>query len=185
MNGADECKIDWDGCHFVEDEKHSEEYHITMLKDDYENLGLEKRPETLHEVGQTLHERKFIGYLDDGYIRALQELCRHLKPAPSREKSFPRLYYEYEGFSTLHYFEFHPGTDVIIWGIYKFDEEEFPGFPGWETMTEEYIKEIRPARFSSLIETAEWRTMRLAVYDWSKESTRKMFEDFFGKKLSY
>lgn len=165
-NGATLCAIDWDACDFDKiDQKNSEAYRITWLKDAEKEEG-EKRPKTLQELAEKLHDQKLFGYLDNGYIEAFMELCRHMSFAGTAlegQRVFPRIYYEEEGWQRLHYFEFHPGTDLILWGTHSFNDEDIPKYPDpppGELMTTQdqrdaYNKVEREAHLG-MIDTGKW-----------------------------
>ncbi|MDR3544070.1 MAG: hypothetical protein P4L69_24405, partial [Desulfosporosinus sp.] len=159
MNGADKCEILWDACNFSErvNRRPSEAYHITWLKVD------PSRPKTVKELAERLHDRKLFGYLDNGYIEAFIEICRHMRMPEGDNSSFPRMYFEEEGWQRLHYLEFHPGTDVVIWGVHSFTDEDLPSEEEQEP-TEEQIESYKRAErraFMSMIANAEWKTARL------------------------
>jgi hypothetical protein len=120
LNCPENCKINWDA---ADVEKLCREYVIKLLykgEDCFCNEEYEKddkgRPRTLADLAKVLSNTKFIGYLDNNYVESLQELCRILEPCGS----FPRLYYEYEGFDELWCMEFHPGTTDILLSSYQF-----------------------------------------------------------------
>lgn len=182
VNGASICKIDWDNCNFAVETEHSECYHITWLKKNLVSLGVDKRPETLEELAKSFDDHKLFGYLDNGYIEAFREVCRHLVMPPTVGKMFPRIYFEEEGFDRIHYLEFHPGTDVVLWGNLRYDmptllieasPEDDDHFEKWQRETHEFMIRLITST------TAEWRVMPLVPYDLSKKSTLELFDWFF------
>lgn len=155
LNGAAQCRIDWDACKFENSwSTHSEGYHVTSLKDldpkDPTTTGDtpvdpgDIRPDTVEDLANALNDRKLFGYLDDGYVEAFREICRHMSMTDG-SRSFPRMYFEEEGWMRLHYIEFHPGTDIVMLGTLSYSEkEDLPDYEG------------APPRDSAERENGEW-----------------------------
>ena len=132
MNGAEQCKINWDvgeitklcGTYSIECLYNG--IHFNDNKYEKDDKG---RPKTLADLAKALHNTKFIGYLNNNYVESLQELCRILEPCAA----FPRLYYEFEGWDELYCLEFYPGTVDILLSSYWFEndlkQENIPSHP--------------------------------------------------------
>lgn len=103
-------------------------------------MSVAERPTTLADMARRWHDTKFCGYFDEDYITALQEFCRHLVPYGS----YPRIYYEYEGYDIFWCLEFIPGTDIIQSGQYRYNKEMkgAPVYPKELEECEEYTDEI-------------------------------------------
>jgi len=175
-NGASKCTIDWTGWEFPPQiTRGSEAYHLTWRMD--KENGHYPQSNTVQELAESFHDTKLFGYLDNDYIIAFMELCRHMS-MPEDDKSFPRIYYEEEGWNRLHYLEFHPGTDIIIWGTFSFQEKDLPDYPkkiedstgGEFDLTEEQIERHRAQKKAVFIDMIDnrpeqWVTRRLKPMD--------------------
>jgi hypothetical protein len=121
MNSPEKCLINWEKANTDKLFKH------WLLQDTY--LSEDERPKTLADMANVWNDTKFIGYLNNSYIEALIEFNRILEPYGS----FPRLYFEYEGFDELWCLEFHPGTDIILMNVFTFTQllkkENIPKHP--------------------------------------------------------
>jgi len=124
-NNAKGCRIDWAS---MNTEKL---FRSALLEETYSDS---ERPDTLEDMAQIFHDTKFCNYLDEDYIVALGEFTRHLIPYGS----FPRLYFEYEGYSAAYCFEFYPGTSTIMMTTLKFSQllRDLPPHP--EKVKENY-----------------------------------------------
>lgn len=113
-NGASKCTIVWNQCKPFK----------TYLLHELQEKGVTM---TLEELGHHLDDTKLIGYLNADYINDLCELSFHL--FCGGEPCMPRLYFDYEGWDDLYYLEFHPGTYVVLEGVYHPDDSIFPKCP--------------------------------------------------------
>lgn len=132
-NQPENCEIDWSAMntnllyrHWLLEECHKEAEDV--------------RPHTLEQMAKRWHDTKFCGYFDEDYIKSLQEFCLHLKPYGS----YPRLYYDYEGFEQLWCLEFIPGTTTVNYSVYSYRKEmaTAPIYPKELEKCEKYTDEI-------------------------------------------
>lgn len=159
MNCPHNCKIHWDR---MDTTKLFESYFMQTVYEKTEN-----RPQNLAEMAQLWDDTKFYGYLDNNYIISLKEFCKGLEAYDT----FPRLYYEHEGWFEIICFEFCPGTETIRIGICDFDEEfEKAGPPVYENYTEqqeeEYEKQyqqVKNAVIEQMYITGVWKWHTLEI----------------------
>lgn len=174
-NQPDLCEIDWDSM------LTSKLYKSWLLEHCHQE-GPEKQPRTLEQMANRWHDTKFCGYWDEGYIEALQEFCKHLKPYGSH----PRLYYEYEGYDQLWCLEFIPGTGIVNWATYDYHKELKQIAPPYPEELESYEKytdaiaeledeywgkhrEVREALQEKLPDREGWKFQKLVHKNMSDE----------------
>jgi hypothetical protein len=158
MNSPEKCIIDWSKADT------SILYKHWFLED----MHTKKRPNDLEELAHLWTNTKLVGYLTDNYIDAICELCKCLVPYGNH----PRLYYEYEGFDMLACFEFHPGTDTVLFCMFNYtkelEKENIPLHPEHtkpcEDITSEEYEEwdnifnsANERVWSRIIETRPWK----------------------------
>ena len=165
-NGASQCRIHWDQCRPL----HT--YQLVGLQ----KIGLEM---TLEELGHTLDDTKLIGYLEPDYISDLREICRHM--SVTGEPCTPRLYFDYEGWSELYYLEFHPGTDVVLMGIYPNQHAGFPEPP--EDDASETAEELYTKHYDQALEDLHQRAME-DVKGWKIDPLIEEDEDAPGSAIT-
>ena len=168
-NAAESCRIRWELADVAKLRGGNYNYRLA----DICRKPIAERPQTLGALAAVLDDSKFCGYLDAGYIGALRELGRILDPSGG---CFPRIYYEYEGWDEVWFFEFHPGTERVVQGVRRFTAEkkaEYPRSPeddgrGGAEITEaewEAYDEARSAAREALMarapEMAGWRVSEL------------------------
>lgn len=111
LNNPAACHINWD---IMDKIVFSHWIFTSIFKE-----NPDERPQTLEDMANKWHNTKFYGYLDHNYIADIKDFCRCLKPCGS----FPRLYFEYEGFDLLVCLEFHPGTTNVLMSTCNFGDE--------------------------------------------------------------
>lgn len=183
--GAESCTIDWGACQFNYDEiKHGEGYHITIFKDETPD----KRPKTIADLAKELHNHKLFGYLDNGYIGAIREVCLRTTDITG-QCLMPRIYFEEEGWLRLHYLEFMPGTTTVIHGTFSFEESDLPKTgvneddDEEEEMSREAIDRYEIEKREILlgfIHKIGWRVNHLVQVDESKRSALPTLMALFG-----
>ena len=77
---------------------------------------------SITDLSNFLNDRKLFGYLTNSYIESLCKICLHTKFTNNNEDiKYPKMYFEEEGWDRIHFLEFHPKTEDILWGSYAFD----------------------------------------------------------------
>jgi hypothetical protein len=190
-NAADSCRIRWELADVAK--LRGGEYNY-RLKEEILALPIAERPQTLGALAAVLDDSKFVGYLDAGYIGALQELGRILEPVEGG--CFPRIYYEYEGWDEVWFFEFYPGTERVVQGVRRFTAEkkaEYPQSPEddgrvgaeitdaeWDAHEEAYSAS-RKALMARAPEMSGWRVSELVHVPMTEaESLRALVARMYG-----
>lgn len=128
-NAPEICRINWSAMDTTKLFKH------WILQDCYEAKD-EERPSTLADMAKRWDDTKFCGYFTNEYIEALGEFTRCLMPY----NSFPRLYYENEGWDELWCLEFHPGTTTILISRYSYTTDLKYAMLKYSSLGEESIE---------------------------------------------
>ena len=89
--------------------------YLDIYEDDSINIT------SIADLANYLHDRKLFGYLTNSTIKTLCKICLHTKFIHTNINQYPKLYFEEEGWDKIHFLEFYPGTETIIWGSYAFD----------------------------------------------------------------
>jgi hypothetical protein len=76
---------------------------------------------SITDLANYLHDRKLFGYLTNSTKKTLCKISLHTKIIDEKIDIKPKLYFEEEGWDRIHFLEFHPGTETVIWGSYAFD----------------------------------------------------------------
>jgi len=72
------------------------------------------------------------------------------------------LYFDYEDWCDLYYIEFHPGTDVVVMGVYHYDEKLLPVPDEDEEKRKEAMNSIHDRAMSDV---SGWRIQQLEAGD--------------------
>ena len=173
-NNAEGCLINWDAMD-------AEQFKNVYILDKEYNKSPAERAKTLADRARVWHDTKFIGYFDESYVSALEEFCRHLVPYGS----YPRLYYDYEGWEELWCIEFIPGSGVVNWATYKYHHlmNDKPKHP--EDISDTYTVEDETAWceamdayknkvFASIVDAEGWKFNRLKHVKMSDEDALRL-----------
>lgn len=154
-NGADVCMIDWDNI------------DQNMLLPCYRLYVVYKSSEvkSLEDIGNLLDGSYLYGHLDTAMINSFKHVCEHLLPC----RSFPRLYFEYEGWDLAFYLEFYPGTKRIVLGTHDFTKLRDKLYPNYsenfteeeETKYEEMCENARKELYNLVPIQQHWLTREL------------------------
>jgi len=86
---------------------------------------------SMTDLSNFLDDTKLFGYLTNGSIKSLCKISLHTKFINGVDNTdnitnikYPKMYFEEEGWDRIHFLEFHPGTEDILWGSYAFDMNE-------------------------------------------------------------
>lgn len=112
-NGAKECRIVWATCPPFR----------SCYAEPLNELRKKAESSTIHEIGQAFHDHKLFSYLCNEFIQDLIEVNKHLSGS---SEYTPRIYFELEGWNSLHYLEWHPGTETVVTGSYEYDSSRLP-----------------------------------------------------------
>lgn len=115
VNG-DSTIINWNSVFPVENALNDN--YLTIYEEDCINIS------SITDLANYLHDRKLFGYLTNSTIKTLCKICLNTKFIDENNIEYPKLYFEEEGWDRIHFLEFHPGTETIIWGSYAFDFNE-------------------------------------------------------------
>jgi len=152
VNNANGCRINWDKANTAKLFKHWLMEDVYKLKDE--------RPETLADMAKKWDDTKFVGYLDNDYIESLMEFCRILEPCDT----FPRLYYDYEGYDQLWYLEFYPGTEKILYGIFEFTNILKHRIPKHPEEIKSNVTSAEYAEWERIYETARHEVIESVIF---------------------
>ena len=99
---------------------------VLLEKEDNNYLYVYKHTstiKTLKDLAHELNDTKLCGYLTLPVKKILGLICKNIDYTILENEldKLPKMYFEEDGWDRIHYFEFYPGTDRIIWGSHALE----------------------------------------------------------------